>query len=106
MSDTWDGSPNDEKIDLDLGNGHLGQFFTFQGMNGRRVGLIGWHKTDKFPNGWCAWGVQWERFDDKDTQPLWTIEGQPDEHLTLSPSINCLRCGDHGFVRDGKWVAA
>lgn len=25
--------------------------------------------------------------------------------LTLEPSLLC-RCGDHGFVRDGKWVPA
>lgn len=25
--------------------------------------------------------------------------------LTISPSLLC-RCGDHGFIRDGKWVAA
>lgn len=27
------------------------------------------------------------------------------EPLTLSPSIGC-RCGDHGFIREGKWVPA
>jgi hypothetical protein len=26
--------------------------------------------------------------------------------LTVSPSILCRDCGTHGFVRDGKWVAA
>lgn len=25
--------------------------------------------------------------------------------LTLSPSVLC-QCGAHGFIRDGKWVAA
>lgn len=24
----------------------------------------------------------------------------------LSPSLLCLACGHHGFVRDGKWVPA
>lgn len=28
------------------------------------------------------------------------------EPLTLSPSLLCMRCGDHGFVREGKWVPA
>ncbi len=29
------------------------------------------------------------------------------EHLSIEPSILCpIGCGDHGFVRDGKWVAA
>lgn len=28
------------------------------------------------------------------------------EPLTLSPSLLCRLCGDHGFVREGKWVPA
>ena len=28
------------------------------------------------------------------------------EPLTLSPSLLCMQCGDHGFIRDGKWVPA
>ena len=33
----------------------------------------------------------------------WTVERwQP---LTISPSILCS-CGDHGFIREGKWVKA
>jgi hypothetical protein len=34
----------------------------------------------------------------------WTIEQVAP--LTLSPSVHCLHCGTHGFVRDGKWVNA
>ena len=26
--------------------------------------------------------------------------------LTLEPSIVCQRCGDHGFIRGGKWIPA
>lgn len=26
--------------------------------------------------------------------------------LTVSPSLLCMRCGDHGFIRDGRWVPA
>lgn len=29
-----------------------------------------------------------------------------EEPLTLSPSLLCLACGHHGFIRDGKWVPA
>ncbi len=28
------------------------------------------------------------------------------EPLTLEPSLLCNVCGDHGFVREGKWVRA
>ena len=28
------------------------------------------------------------------------------EPLTLAPSLLCGACGDHGFIREGKWVVA
>lgn len=28
------------------------------------------------------------------------------EPLTISPSIRCGNCGEHGFIRDGQWVSA
>lgn len=34
----------------------------------------------------------------------WTVESW--EPLTISPSLLCLTCGDHGFIRDGRWVRA
>lgn len=36
--------------------------------------------------------------------PHWTVESW--EPLTLSPSILRTECGCHGFIREGKWVAA
>lgn len=33
----------------------------------------------------------------------WKIESW--EPLTLSPSLLCA-CGDHGFIREGRWVPA
>lgn len=29
-----------------------------------------------------------------------------EDPLTLSPSLACRVCGDHGWIRDGKWVPA
>ena len=37
-------------------------------------------------------------------RPLWHVESL--DPLTISPSVRCLTCGDHGFVRGGKWVPA
>lgn len=34
----------------------------------------------------------------------WVIECA--EPLTVSPSILCIRCRTHGFIRDGRWVPA
>lgn len=39
--------------------------------------------------------------------PIWSMSGSLEGgDLTLSPSLLCGTCGDHGFVRDGKWVPA
>lgn len=34
---------------------------------------------------------------------VWTVESW--EPLTLSPSLHC-RCGDHGWIKEGKWRRA
>ena len=33
----------------------------------------------------------------------WTVESW--DPLTISPSVLCS-CGDHGFIREGRWVRA
>jgi hypothetical protein len=35
--------------------------------------------------------------------PYWTVESW--DPLTLSPSLLC-HCGDHGFIKQGRWVPA
>lgn len=35
---------------------------------------------------------------------LWSLASA--EPLTISPSLLCLACGHHGFIRDGRWVPA
>lgn len=61
----------------------------------------------KTETGWCEGMIH---FDIPEAilmrQPshhLWKVESW--DLLTLSPSVLC-RCGDHGFIRDGKWVPA
>lgn len=39
-----------------------------------------------------------------DGAPYWTVVS--DEPLTLTPSLLCPACGDHGWVKDGRWVPA
>lgn len=34
----------------------------------------------------------------------WQVESW--DPLTMSPSILCRTCGDHGFIREGRWVPA
>lgn len=35
---------------------------------------------------------------------IWQVESW--DPLTISPSLLCRKCGDHGFIRAGKWVRA
>ncbi len=34
----------------------------------------------------------------------WIVESY--EPLTVSPSLLCKLCGDHGFIKNGKWIKA
>lgn len=36
--------------------------------------------------------------------PRWQVIAW--EPLTISPSLLCRLCGDHGFIREGRWVPA
>lgn len=47
-------------------------------------------------------GPMQQKFGDK--VPRWTVESW--EPLTVSPSLQCGSCPDHGFIRAGKWVRA
>lgn len=97
--------PHNEKFDLDLGDGHVLQWLTFHGAEDRHTGAVVYHRTTKTETGWCCGAIFWERPPGEETRPVWTVQGQADEHLTLSPSLLCS-CGDHGFIRDGKWIRA
>lgn len=56
-------------------------------------GAFYWHR--KSDGNWCVGsfriGKQW-----------WQMEQE--DPLTLLPSLLCYACGDHGWIRDGKWV--
>jgi hypothetical protein len=36
--------------------------------------------------------------------PVWKVGSR--EPLSLSPSLLCKRCGDHGHIRNGRWEPA
>lgn len=40
----------------------------------------------------------------QDGKAYWTMESETP--LTLSPSLLCTACGDHGWVRAGRWEPA
>lgn len=107
---------------LDLGSGHWLEFTSWAPdyfLNPRyadlpevsRWGAIIWHEL-RPDDSVCAWRgecaaaitfageVQRQVIPDAVT---WTVESW--EPLTLSASLLC-HCGDHGFIRDGRWVSA
>jgi len=96
-----DPSARDE---LDLGDDHSQVFCDLDGE--KRVGAAVIHKGKDGLEcmGWIPFeGRAWaQRFEN--SIPAWKVES--DEPITLSPSILCRVCGDHGFVRNGKWVRA
>ena len=57
-------------------------------------------------NGWISFeGRAWARaFAGNADFQSWKVEN--DDPLTLSPSILCRACGDHGRIRSGKWEPA
>ena len=88
---------------LDLGDGHVLEFLGYEGQ--ARVGANIKHKTKdgKDCEGFVSFeGRAWANY--FPSKPAWKVES--DEPLTLSPSILCRSCGDHGFVRNGKWERA
>jgi hypothetical protein len=56
-------------------------------------------------SGWIPFNNAEEPFDHPDDQG-WHVDNWDPEHLTLSPSLLCMTCGDHGFIRDNRWVLA
>lgn len=111
-------APDDERIDLDLGDSHS---LAFVGWNPDRAlnpqydglpdvekwGAIIYHRTDKTETGWCAGGVTFDGEVQRKVVPdkgRWRVVSW--EPLHIEPSVLCRGCGDHGFIRAGKWVRA
>lgn len=104
----------------DLGEGHIIAMWEIAGSDepwkSQRIGaIIGHTKAD---GAYCEGGVHWGQsqfaiehpdrlteFEQKNVNLLWTLVGDLDGAFTLTPSLLCS-CGDHGFIRDGKWVRA
>ncbi len=103
------------KHEIDLGDGHFVSFTSWapdRKLNPQwahlpdndRIGGIIRHIK---PDGQQCEGSIW--FDCEQTRqvfssrPRWTVSCW--EPLTCTPSFLC-HCGDHGFIRDGKWEKA
>jgi hypothetical protein len=101
--------------EIDLGDGHWLRFMGWapdrelnpqfaNSPDNPKIGGIIRHQRD---DGTMCEGAIW--FDCQQTRdhfpghPMWTVQSW--EPLTCAPSVAC-HCGDHGFIREGKWVRA
>lgn len=88
---------------IELGHGHSIELRASHDDAARIVGAIVRHPS---PDGECERIGSYIGLDaERNTPPAtWTVESW--EPLTLAPSLHCTHCGDHGFIRGGKWVPA
>lgn len=97
---------------IDLGSGRDAVYFTAHDdaeQLGEVIGLIETHPLqrvfdDRPAGAECAGVVFFDVPGNEVDRPKWTVECW--EPLTLSPSILCGLCGNHGFIRGGRWVEA
>ena len=101
-------------LKIDIGRNHSIQFVSwapdrqlnpqFAGIpDDARAGAKVYHPNLKNPAEECVSYIGLNPALNTD-HATWTVEGW--EPLTISPSLLCTVCGDHGFIRQGKWVPA
>lgn len=94
---------------LIIGEGRVLDFTAWLAEDGVRyiIGAIETHpspKTRKACMGHIYFDVHELPPDIAGESPRWDVESF--SPLTLSPSILCRGCGNHGYIREGKWVPA
>ena len=121
----WEPEPKDDRAEIDLGDGHFMRFFRWAPddlpANKERygtplpvvekAGVTIRHSAKEGSgnngDGTCVSAVHFDLPDLKKAglgEHVWRVEQW--ELLTLSPSLLCMTCGDHGLIREGKWVRA
>lgn len=95
--------------DYDLGNGC--SFAWLTDATDQVIGLVETHphrgESDSGTET-CGGYVAWISDEDHHvTAKHHLARGGPGEedHLTVTPSLLCPRCGNHGFITDGRWIS-
>lgn len=109
---------------LDLGHGHTLRFTCWapdRALNPQYAGLpdverwgaVVGHPVGPHPivpaaksSGYCEGAITFDGEVQRQLVPdraRWTVESW--DPLTVAPSLLCA-CGDHGFIRDGRWLSA
>lgn len=71
---------------------------------GTVVGFIEEHPDTRNPGAQCIGSGMFDTPEGREYHgPYWKVISE--EPLTLSPSILCTACGNHGFVTAGHWQA-
>lgn len=87
---------------IDLGDNHSA---VLRYVDGELWGLAYEHLK---PGGEQCIRASWIPFDIRDGEARlaggWTLHSV--DPLHVEPSILCTVCGDHGFIREGRWVRA
>jgi hypothetical protein len=98
---------------LDLGHGHTLRYFSWapeRDINPQYDGIPDEPQAGAIldhlkPDGsTCSGAVTFDTPTMQRVSPnanRWTVESW--DPLTLSPSVLCRTCGDHGHVREGRW---
>jgi hypothetical protein len=97
-------SPADYGVTNTVGIGHGVQLSTQVDHDGQEIGRSVWHDCK---HDYTACGITFDTEAGRASNPgraRWTVESL--EPLTVSPSVLCLTCGLHGFIRNGQWVPA
>lgn len=89
---------------IDIGHGHSIRFVEYKDDKCTAIDDYHLNKDGKECAGFIAFkdGAWAKEFDN--TITTWDVISL--DPLTLSPSILCRACGDHGFITNGKWVPA
>lgn len=92
--------PRDPRV-IDLGCGVLAKFYGLHGAEGVKAGILYEHPDGK--GGRCWGGVSFKDVNPADPRG-WEVQSL--DPLTISPSVLCMSCQHHGFIRGGRWVPA
>lgn len=89
--------------EIDLGNGYVGYLLECSDAQPHPSGYAGITIEHPTPTGGqCGHIALWDG--SQGPNRTWTLISL--DPLHLEPSLLCRICGDHGFIRDGKWVPA
>lgn len=90
--------------EIDIGHGHFMEWIRWAPVDRAGVAIRHPSKKDGSP---CMTAMYFDIPELRDqhlSRTVWQVQSM--DPLTASPSLLCLTCGDHGFIRDGRWVPA